>query len=147
MSAQSSLLEAILEANDYMTLATADGDGLPWATPVWFATADRREFLWVSSPQARHSRNIAVRREVGIVVFDSRQAPGGSGGVYLSAIAERVPEGDLDRAIAVFSTVSEAKGLRAWTRADIEGRLRLYRATALERFVLSDVDTRIPVPA
>ena len=27
----------IIDANSYMTLATADADGRPWATPVWFA--------------------------------------------------------------------------------------------------------------
>ena len=67
--------------------------------------------------------------------------------MYLSAIAERVPEGDADRAIATYSSVSEAKGIRAWSRAEVEGpaRLRLYRATAVERFVLSGLDTRIAV--
>ena len=25
----------IVDANQYMTLATADEDGLPWAAPVW----------------------------------------------------------------------------------------------------------------
>jgi hypothetical protein len=145
-----SQLEAIVDANDYMTLATADAAGLPWATPVWYATADHREFLWASSPQARHSRNIVVRPEVGIVVFDSRQAPGGepgAAGAYLSAIAGRVPEADLDRAIAAYSRASEATGIRAWSRADVQApaRLRLYRAVATERFVLSGLDTRIPV--
>ena len=143
-------LETIVDANDYMTLATADAAGLPWATPVWYATADRREFLWASSPQARHSRNIAVRPAVAIVVFDSRQPPGGGpggGGAYLSALAERVPQADLDRAVAAYSRVSEAKGIRASSRADVQApaRLRLYRAVAAERFVLSGLDTRISV--
>ena len=41
--------------------AVADEAGLPWASPVWFASVDLREFFWVSSPDARHSRNLAVR--------------------------------------------------------------------------------------
>ena len=28
---------AIVDANSYMTLATVDTDGAPWASPVWFA--------------------------------------------------------------------------------------------------------------
>jgi predicted pyridoxine 5'-phosphate oxidase superfamily flavin-nucleotide-binding protein len=31
----------IIDANSYATLATADADGRPWATPVWFAERDR----------------------------------------------------------------------------------------------------------
>jgi len=35
-----SVVKAIVDANQYMTLATADEDGLPWASPVWYAAAD-----------------------------------------------------------------------------------------------------------
>ena len=34
------LARSIIQANRYLTLATADQDGLPWASPVWFATVD-----------------------------------------------------------------------------------------------------------
>jgi hypothetical protein len=44
-------LKAIVDANQYMTLATADEDGLPWASPVWFASIEYRELFWVSSPE------------------------------------------------------------------------------------------------
>ncbi|MFL6120526.1 pyridoxamine 5'-phosphate oxidase family protein, partial [Actinophytocola sp.] len=37
------IARTILDANSFMTLATADGAGTPWATPVWFATDDHRE--------------------------------------------------------------------------------------------------------
>ena len=70
-----------------MVLATADGAGAPWATPVWFATEDGRNLYWVSSPETRHSRNLAARPQVGIAIFDSTQAPGTGKGVYLSAMA------------------------------------------------------------
>ena len=56
--------DAIVSASSYMTIATAGADGSPWASPVWFASADGREFLWISKPGARHSRNIAARPEV-----------------------------------------------------------------------------------
>lgn len=55
MGTDRATLGAIVEANAFMTLATADADGLPWATPVWFAHVDCAEFLWVSRPEARHS--------------------------------------------------------------------------------------------
>ena len=69
---------AIIEANLYMVLATADGTGRPWSSPVYFA-----EFFWVSSPGVTHSRNIAVRPEVGIAVFDSQVAIGAGQGLYI----------------------------------------------------------------
>ncbi|MGH2934234.1 MAG: pyridoxamine 5'-phosphate oxidase family protein [Gaiellaceae bacterium] len=69
----SEIVQSIIERNAYMTLATADEHGTPWASPVRYATADSRKFVWVSAPSARHSRNLSVRPEIAIVIFDSRQ--------------------------------------------------------------------------
>jgi nitroimidazol reductase NimA-like FMN-containing flavoprotein (pyridoxamine 5'-phosphate oxidase superfamily) len=140
--------DEIVGASHYMTIATADGEGAPWASPVWFACVDGREFLWVSSPDARHSRNIAERPEVAIAIFDSRQAPGTGAGVYVAAAAAQVPDEELDAAVAVFSRISEAAEGSSWGRTDVEApaKHRLYRAVARERFVLSARDERIPVP-
>jgi nitroimidazol reductase NimA-like FMN-containing flavoprotein (pyridoxamine 5'-phosphate oxidase superfamily) len=145
--AATALARSIIQANRYLTLATADQDGLPWASPVWFASVDLREFFWVSSPDARHSRNLTVRPEVGVVIFDSRQPIGTGRAVYLSARAEQVPEPDLDRGIETFSLASRAQGARDWARSDVQGqaRHRLYRATAVATYVLSDTDERVPV--
>jgi pyridoxine/pyridoxamine 5'-phosphate oxidase len=139
--------QAIIDANSYMTLATADEHGNPWASPVWYASADYREIIWVSSPQARHSQNLALRPELAIVIFDSQQRPGTGEAVYISARAEQVPEPDLDRCLGIFSTVSQGQGLPVWHRSDVEppSRLRLYHATAAEHFVLSSRDERLPV--
>ena len=66
----------IIEANRYLVLATADATGRPWSSPVYFAHIDFSEFFWLSLPDVTHSRNIAARPEVGIVVFDSQVAIG-----------------------------------------------------------------------
>jgi pyridoxine/pyridoxamine 5'-phosphate oxidase len=147
MSSNALSLQAIVNANRYMTIATADSDGRPWIAPVWFATSDYREFFWVSRPEARHSRNIAMRPEVAIVIFDSQQPPGTGEGAYLLGSAELVPEPERDGGIAVFSSVSETNGAGAWGRSDVEppANLRLYRATVAEHFVLSPGDQRLPV--
>ena len=65
-------LRDIIEGNRYLVLATADAAGWPWSSPVYFAHIGFSEFFWISSPDVTHSRNIAVRPEVGIVVFDSQ---------------------------------------------------------------------------
>src|SRR5215207_10852846 len=48
------LVRSIIDANLYIVLATADEAGRPWASPVCFAVAGYREYLWVSSPEATH---------------------------------------------------------------------------------------------
>ncbi|OWA11834.1 hypothetical protein B9W62_07150 [Streptomyces sp. CS113] len=55
----------------YLVLDTADGEGRPWASPVFVAADGPHRVLWVSSPDSRHSRNIAARPEVAITVYDS----------------------------------------------------------------------------
>ena len=147
VSEREAMARAIVDANSYMTLGTADADGMPWASPVWYAAASYREFFWVSKPGARHSQNIAVRPDVGIVIFDSTAAVGTGRGVYMTAHAERVTADDeVGRGMSVFSARSVAQGGREWTPADVgpSARLCLYRASATEQFVLSPQDERLP---
>ena len=66
----------VIDSNQFMTIGTADEDGVPWVSPVWYAPAEYREFFWVSDPEARHSRNIAARPQVAIVIFDAHEAGG-----------------------------------------------------------------------
>ncbi|HET9672993.1 MAG TPA: pyridoxamine 5'-phosphate oxidase family protein [Actinomycetota bacterium] len=135
---------SIVDGNRYMTLATADAHGRPWASPVWYAHTGFREFLWVSSPDATHSRNLATRPELSIVIFDSHRA-GGWTSVYLAGVAEELV--DVDDAIRTFSARSVAEGLPAWTRGDVlpPARHRLYRATITELWVLDPHDRRVAV--
>jgi nitroimidazol reductase NimA-like FMN-containing flavoprotein (pyridoxamine 5'-phosphate oxidase superfamily) len=135
---------SIIDANSFMTLATADGEGRPWASPVWYAPSAYREFFWASSPDATHSRNLRARPEVAVVIFDSHRT-GGWNAVYLSAVAEELEEPD--EGIEIFSARSEAQGFGPWTRERVlpPARHRLYRATASEHFVLDPHDQRLPV--
>jgi hypothetical protein len=135
---------AMIDANAYLTLATADSAGTPWASPVWFAHDAYVRFLWVSRPDARHSRNVAVRPEVGIVVFDSTVPVGAGQAVYVEAAAEAVDDADLDGLIAVYSQRSEAQGGPPWTAADVVGDAehRLYVARASAHYVLASGDRR-----
>jgi hypothetical protein len=139
----------IIDANRYLTLGTADRDGRPWVSPVYYAAAGYSEFFWVSSPEARHSRNIAERPEVSLVIFDSRAVIGTGQAVYATAVAEEVGNGDLDRGIEIFSTTSVAHGAREWTAADVRppAHLRLYRVLVSEHFVLDpdEGDQRVTV--
>jgi Pyridoxamine 5'-phosphate oxidase len=141
----------IVEASRYLVLATADAAGRPWSSPVYFAHIGFTEFFWVSSPEVTHSRNIAVRPEVGIVVFDSHVAIGAGQGVYMSAVAKLLEGGEIARGIEAFSGRSVAHGGREWASRDVRAGagVRLYRATADSHWILAkdgQPDHRIPVP-
>ena len=137
----------IVDSNRYMTLATADGDGRPWAAPVWFAHEGYSDFLWVSRPEARHSRNLVARPELAIVIFDSTVPVGGAQAVYVEALAEELSGAQRERGIAIYSRRSEAHGAGQWRGEDVTapGPHRLYRARATEHFVLDANDRRVLV--
>jgi hypothetical protein len=132
-----------MSTSRYMTIATADADGTPWVTPVWFAPDGDDGLLWVSDPGARHSRNIDARSRVAIVIYDSRVEPADAQGLYLTADAWLADRASID----AFSRESVAQGLAAWAVDDVTGdaRHRLYRATILERWELGPGDRRVPL--
>ena len=139
--------KAIIDANLYMVLGTADEDGRPWVSPVYYAPAGYREFLWVSRPETLHSRNIAVRPEISIVIFDSSVPIGTGQGVYIAAIAEEVTGDARAAAMDVFSRRSVEHEGREWTVDDVElpAGLRLYRATATAHYILGEIDRLVAV--
>jgi nitroimidazol reductase NimA-like FMN-containing flavoprotein (pyridoxamine 5'-phosphate oxidase superfamily) len=147
----SDIARAILSACSYAVLATADEDGVPWASPVWFAMEDQTELYWVSHPDARHSQNIAARPQIAMVVFDSTVRPGSGQGVYMTASAAQVADPDaIKRGIAVFSRESVRDGIGEWGvhRVTGEQRLRLYRASVHQYWILdpdSPFDVRVAV--
>ena len=132
------LARAVIDANSYMALGTADETGHPWVSPVWFASEDHRRFHWVSSPEARHSRNLSARPEVAIAIYDSSGTPGTVEAVYASGRAEELTGGALERGIELFDRVSRNDIDRGWGLRDVQppSLFRLYCATAMEHFVL-----------
>lgn len=143
------VLRSVIDANRFMTLATANEQGTPWASPVWFARRDERRFLWVSRPTTRHSRNIAARPDVAIVIYDSRTTHDERQAVYIVATATQLEGEDLDAGISAFSGESLSQALSEWPLERVTGPagLRLYQATATSWFILADgPDERLLVP-
>ncbi len=144
------IVRTIIDSNMYMVLGTADESGRPWASPVYYASAGYTEFYWVSSPEVRHSHNIAIRSQISIVVFNSQASIGTGQGVYMSAVAEELTGGDLDRGIEIYSRSSLGHGGHEWKQEDVRSPAlyRLYRATVSEHWILdptSHPDHRTPI--
>jgi nitroimidazol reductase NimA-like FMN-containing flavoprotein (pyridoxamine 5'-phosphate oxidase superfamily) len=151
-----SMVRRVVDGNLYMTLGTVEPDGLPRLSPVYFTHDAYRTFYWLSAPEAHHSRNVARRPEITLVIFDSSVVPGDSPeAVYLTATARRVPDDELAAECAVaFRTMRG--GISASTPDDLTAPapLRLYRATATSHAVHirgshpalgTGTDRRVPV--
>jgi Pyridoxamine 5'-phosphate oxidase len=129
---------SVIDANRYMALGTADEAGDPWVSPVWFACEDYGNFHWVSSPDAKHSRNLATHAAVAIAIFDSSVPVGAAQAVYLKGVAKELTGDELPPGLEVFDRVSRKDIGRGWALDDVLGSapVRLYRATVSEHWVL-----------
>jgi pyridoxamine 5'-phosphate oxidase-like protein len=141
------LARQIIDRSLYMAIATADATGQPWASPVYFAHSGYRDFFWISQPDATHSVNLRVRREIGIVIFDSSQPIGTGEGVYVLGVARELPAHETAEGVEIFSERSVGHGGSELTVEDVSppARHRLYQATAEAHYVLDEHDHRVEV--
>jgi nitroimidazol reductase NimA-like FMN-containing flavoprotein (pyridoxamine 5'-phosphate oxidase superfamily) len=132
------LARSVIDTTKYMALGTADESGNPWVSPVWFACEDYRHFHWVSSPDARHSGNLASRPEVAIAIYDPSVEIGAAAAVYVSGTAEELTGAELEAGIELFGRLSRKGDGPDWELKDVQPPTpyRLYRATASEHFIL-----------
>jgi hypothetical protein len=121
------LARCVIDGNQYLTLGTTDPDGRPRLSPVYYTPARSTDLYWVSAPGAHHSRNLAARPEVQLVIFDSTAPVGQGEAVYLDATATEVPAAELETACPeAFRSTDDAP---RFTPAELrDGDLRLYVA-------------------
>lgn len=136
---------ALLAANKYLTLGTVDSYGQPWTTPLYFASAGLRQYYWISETGAWHSRNLAERAQVSLVVFDSTVAPYRGRALYAAGTARELSGDDLDAGLAVYPG-PDSRGATVVTRDDLRGSspYRLYQATAFDVWILCPRKPRQP---
>jgi hypothetical protein len=142
---------SVLDRTCYAVLATADADGIPWATPVWFAHDGLDRLYWLSWPGSRHSQLIQRRPEIALTVFDTNAVPNEGTAFYATAHARQCPGEQVDDGLRILNRRLLAQGIGEFTRERATGgsRLRLYVAEIAEAWVLdqdADVDQRAPVP-
>ncbi len=136
------IARGIIDANLYMTLGTVDLGGRPWVAPVFYAAAGYTQFYWISSPEVTHSRNLAQRPHVSIVVLDSRVPASTGQAVYMSAEAEELAGADLDHGVEVYPGPPE-RGGRVMAPEDLRPPAA-YRLPHVPRDGVAALD---PVPA
>jgi uncharacterized protein YhbP (UPF0306 family) len=147
------MAKTIIDSTLYMVLGTADEAGQPWVSPVYFTASNYREFYWISSPETKHSRNIAQRSQISIVIFNSQVPVGKAQAVYMSAAAEELTGSELERGLIVYNGRFQDPARHGVQDTRLEevrppGLYRLYRAVALEHWVLdpyASPDRRTPV--
>jgi hypothetical protein len=95
---------------------------------VYFTAARYADFYWVSSPQARHSRNVDASPTVAIVIFGSTARVGEAEAVYLDAVAEQVSDERLEAVLP--EAFAPRAGAQAMAAGEVRGDapLRLYVA-------------------
>jgi len=62
-------VQAFLETQSTLALATIDTDGNPQIAPLFYVTDDRLNLYWLSSPKSRHSTNLIRQPNVAATVY------------------------------------------------------------------------------
>lgn len=93
---------SLLFTSNFMTLATADGDGLPWVSPVEFACDEDLRFYWYSAVDARHSQNVRANARAALSIYDCTLTPfvRAAQGLYGEGSVEEFHPSDLEALLA-----------------------------------------------
>jgi uncharacterized protein YhbP (UPF0306 family) len=111
----------LMNASTLCAIATVAPRQRAYISHVYFAWTDSFEVSWISDPESRHSRNLAMNSSAAVTVYDSRQVWGRP-----------------DRGIHLFGAATEVDGRRAGdakqayaarfpTYGGVDDSLRVYR--------------------
>jgi len=87
--------------SSFMTLATTDGGGVPWVSPVEFVCDEELRFYWVSPVDARHSQNVRANPRVALSIYDCTYVPlrGQPTALYGEGSVEEFRRSDLEQVL------------------------------------------------
>ena len=91
-----SAAESLLSASSLCAIATISPGNRAHVNTAYFAWNPEWDLVWLSDPEARHSRHIRAKSTVAIAVYDSSQS-----------------WGNLDRGIQLFGAARELEGATA----------------------------------
>ena len=150
------LAKDIIKKSQYMTIASVDARGVPWASAVCYACDTNYNFYWVSLPSSKHQANITHNSKIAFTIFDSHQDWGEGIGVQGEATVEKVKLSEIAHAQKTFfnrdypfgkSNVISAYG--EGLKSLLKGKIYLfYKAIPTKIWVPdpeADVDARVEV--
>ena len=70
------IARSLLDASTLCAIATVARDGKAYVNTAYFGWSDELQIVWLSHPDAQHSRNIDANSSAAIAVFDSTQTWG-----------------------------------------------------------------------
>jgi nitroimidazol reductase NimA-like FMN-containing flavoprotein (pyridoxamine 5'-phosphate oxidase superfamily) len=82
--------KAIIDAIEYIDLATVTPDGHPWSSPLWYVRDDEYNFYFYSPKTSQHSQNIRTNGRGFVVIYDSRAPEGTGEGVYMTVMVREL---------------------------------------------------------
>jgi uncharacterized protein YhbP (UPF0306 family) len=112
------LARRLLNSSTLCAISTVSADGRAHINTAYFAWTASFDIVWLSAPEAHHSRNLRRHPSVAIAVYDSAQKWGGS-----------------DRGIQIFGRAREATGRSARDAERTYGRrFRAYAHDELSAY-------------
>jgi len=99
------LARRLLNASTLCAISTVSDDGRAHINNAYFACSASFDIVWLSAPEAHHSRNLRRHPHVAVAVYDSTQKWGGS-----------------DRGIQILGSARELTGRSAREAERIYGR-------------------------
>jgi uncharacterized protein YhbP (UPF0306 family) len=95
---------SLLDASTLCAIATNGPDGSSYINTAYFAYGPELDVVWMSEPNAQHSRNIRAQETVAIAVYDSTQSWGRQDrGMQLFGSARELAEADAGEAEALYA--------------------------------------------
>jgi uncharacterized protein YhbP (UPF0306 family) len=139
--------QGLLDASTLCAIATVAPDGGAYINTAYFAWSPELDLVWLSEPDAKHSRNVRSDGTVAIAVYDSGQSWGKPDrGIQLFGSAW-----EADGPVAADAKATYANRFPDYLRADLgayrfyvfhPSRLKLFdeRELGAGRFVIARVE-------
>lgn len=124
-----------LAQHNTMTLATAGSDGAPQAAALFYAADEELNLFFVSSPNSRHSQNLALQPRVAATIYADNQAWQTIQGLQIEGVARQV-EGAAELAHAVKIYAGRFEFLRGLLGGEGAGPAVLRGPLASSRFYI-----------
>jgi hypothetical protein len=145
-------VEQILQTERFLTLATVDRSGFPWASPLLYGYDAGLTLYWSSAIASRHSVNLDQSQgRCAVTMFDSHASPGKIAGLFLTGYGELVPDDQVAQTMEHLLTRMDQRPNR--TAADYLGDSprRFYQFQPKEIWITGDrepvgnqlVDTKV----